>query len=91
MIVQVANFAANLSGNKKKIELMSHRRQHVIGRGKGQHAPELQRGNQRQNVHVKPVISRRQHGRPVNDNEVGDGCAGVVVGIIIAAIYFLTL
>lgn len=91
MIVQDANFAANLSGNKKKTELMSHRRSHVIGKGSGSHAPELKKGNRRQNAPVKPVVSRRQHGRPVKDNEVGDGCAGVLVGIIIAAIYFFTL
>lgn len=88
MTAPVVIFAGNLPGVKKKID-MSHRRSHVIGKGSGAHAPELQKGNQHKGAPVKPVISRRQHGKPVKDNEVGDGCAGVVVGIIIAAIYFL--
>lgn len=95
MIVQDANFAANLSGNKMKTD-MSHRRSHVIGKGSGAHAPELQKGNRRPSAPVKPVISRRQHGRPVKDNDVSDGGGVwiillVLVGIIIAAIYFLAL
>lgn len=84
MTAPVVIFAGNLPGVKKKID-MSHRRSHVIGKGSGAHAPEVQNGNKRPKAPVKPVIS----GKPIRQPEVGDGCAGIVVGIIIAAIYVL--
>ena len=67
---------------------MSHRRSSPSpAKGKGSHAkqsvPTVRPPGQ-----VKPVVSSRRHGKPV-EREVSNGCAGVVVGIIIAAIYFL--
>ena len=67
---------------------MSHRRSAPSpAKGKGSHSKE-QVPTVRPPGQVKPVVSSRRHGRPV-EREVSNGCAGVVVGIIIAAIYFL--
>lgn len=67
---------------------MSHRRSAPSpAKGKGshsqQHVPTVRPPGQ-----VKPVVSSRRHGKPV-EREVSDaGCLGLV-GIIIAALYFL--
>jgi hypothetical protein len=67
---------------------MSHRRSAPSPtKGKGSHLQQ-QVPTVRPPGQVKPVVSSRRHGRPV-EREVSNGCAGVVVGIIIAAIYFL--
>lgn len=67
---------------------MSHRRSAPSpAKGKGSHSKE-QVPTVRPPGQVKPVVSSRRHGRPV-EREVSNGCAGVFAGIIIAAIYFL--
>ena len=67
---------------------MSHRRSAPSpAKGKGSHSKE-QVPTVRPPGHVKPVVSSRRHGKPV-ELEVSDaGCLGVV-GIIIAALYFI--
>lgn len=66
---------------------MSHRRASQNAKKKGVHATEPMKQS-RPKGKVKPVVSSRRHGKPV-EREVSDGCAGVAVGIIIAALYFL--
>ena len=67
---------------------MSHRRSAPSpAKGKGSHSKESV-PTVRPPGQVKPVVSSRRHGRPV-EREVSNGCAGVFAGIIIAAIYFL--
>ena len=70
---------------------MSKRRAHVTQKkGHGSHAGQTVDPGKRPSGNIRPVVSSTRHGRPV-DREVSDGCAGGVVGIIIAAIIFLTL
>lgn len=70
---------------------MTKRRAHVTEKkGTGSHAGKTVDPGKRPAGEVRPVISSTRHGKPV-EREVSDGCAGVVVGIIIAAIYFITL
>jgi len=67
---------------------MSHRRSAPSpAKGKGSHLQQ-QVPTVRPPGQVKPVFSSRRHGKPV-EREVSNGCAGVLVGIIIAALYFL--
>ena len=67
---------------------MSHRRSAPSpAKGKGSHSKESV-PTVRPPGQVKPVVSSRRHGKPV-EREVSNGCAGVFAGIIIAAIYFL--
>ena len=67
---------------------MSHRRSAPSpAKGKGSHSQE-QVPTVRPPGNVKPVVSSRKHGKPV-EREVSNGCAGVVVGIIIALTYFI--
>ncbi len=67
---------------------MSHRRSAPSPtKGKGSHLQQ-QVPTVRPPGQVKPVVSSRRHGKPV-EREVSDaGCLGLV-GIIIAALYFL--
>ena len=66
---------------------MSHRRASQNAKKKGVHGTEPMK-QARPPGHIKPVVSSRRHGKPV-EREVSNGCAGVAVGIIIAALYFL--
>lgn len=66
---------------------MTHRRSSVLGKkGKGGHQPEAVPQAKRTGK-VKPVVSKTRHGKPI-EPDVSDGCAGFLVGIIIA-LYFL--
>lgn len=66
---------------------MSHRRASQNAKKKGVHATEPMK-QARPKGKVKPVVSSRRHGKPV-EREVSDaGCLGLA-GIIIAALYFL--
>ena len=70
---------------------MTKRRAHVTEKkGRGGHAGQTVDPGKRPVGNIRPVVSSTRHGRPV-EREVSDGCAGVVVGIIIAITYFLTL
>ena len=66
---------------------MSHRRASQNAKKKGVHGTEPMK-QARPPGNVRPVVSSRRHGKPV-EREVSNGCAGVVVCIIIAALYFL--
>jgi len=66
---------------------MSHRRASQNAKKKGVHGTEPMK-QARPPGNVRPVVSSRRHGKPV-EREVSNGCAGVAVGIIIAALYFL--
>ncbi len=68
---------------------MSKRRSSVLGKkGKGGHQPEAVPQTKRTGK-VKPVVSKTRHGKPI-EPDVSDGCAGFLVGIIIALYFLIT-
>ena len=66
---------------------MSHRRASQNAKKKGVHGTEPMK-QARPPGNVRPVVSSRRHGKPVERKVSDAGCLGVV-GIIIAALYFL--
>lgn len=77
---------------------MSHRRQHVVGRGKGGHEHKAIR-QRRADGPVKPVVSNRKNGKEMKyTNSIQEGAAGFgrlvrwsIAGAIIAAILSVSM